>query len=159
MIQFPGRKRVVVGSAERAQPSLAANQPEARRLSDEEVVTLSCWKVPFDKLPVDEHDCLVLEPDEEREWARFFYFFGLRLPARADADTAWGIFRELTLTYGKVARLASAGRADDVARVCPELTPDQRGYGIAAGRQERALAQRLAKNIFFGRQRSAFWVQ
>jgi hypothetical protein len=150
----PFRRRAVTSAHNPGGQVIQFQRPESR-LTTEEVSAITQTDFP-EELGADEADRLVLEPHEMEVLGRYFDFHALRLPAYADADTTYELWRELRLTYGQAVRLASKGRAEEVTSLCSELSADQRAYAIAVGRQERALAQRLARKLFFGRHRSMF---
>lgn len=104
----------------------------------------------------NEGGTLVLEPADWQQTAQYFSFHGLKLPNDADAQTTYDLWRELRLVYGQAVRLASQGREHDLASVCDSLTPDQRGYAVAVGIQDRPLAGKLARGLFHGRHLSLF---
>jgi len=153
----PFRKRVAPSAQNPGGQVIQFRQSE-KPLTVDELSAMTQTDFP-DELGADEDDHLVLEPHEMELLGRYFDFYALRLPAYADADTTYELWRELRLTYGQAVRLASQGRAEEVAGLCPELSANQRAYAIAVGRQERLLAQRLARGLFIGRHRSAFCVQ
>lgn len=98
---------------------------------------------------------LCVEADTREILARFFEFFGLRLPTAARADTVHDLWQVLRLKYGQAVRLAARGRGD-IAMVCPELTATELAYAAAVGKQDRETARQLAKSLFTGRDRVIF---
>lgn len=106
----------------------------------------------------DEDGAPVLDDGTWGELLPLFEFYGLRLPQDADCAHALELCKDLAATYAPAVRLASEQRCEEVAHLCGKLTPLQQAYAIAAGTQDRALAQRLARGVFAGRSRSAFLV-
>jgi hypothetical protein len=129
-----------------------------RPLSIAEIQCLTVTEFPKD-FGAYEDGCLALSSEDSEVLARYFAFYGLRLPPNADADATYSLWRELRLECVQAVRLASVGRSIDVQHLCPQLSPDKRAYAVAVGRQDKVLAQRLARGLFTGPRRSLFCVQ
>ncbi|HXD42487.1 MAG TPA: hypothetical protein VN649_18120 [Ramlibacter sp.] len=136
-------------------PSVVVN--DERPLTFAEIQGLTLTEFPQD-FGAYEDGCLALSPQDWEVLAKYFAFYGLRLPPNADADTTYALWRELRLDCGQAVRLASVGRSEEVQQLCPRLSPAKRAYAVAVGRQDTALAQRLARGLFTGPHRSLFCV-
>jgi hypothetical protein len=129
----------------------------ARPLSTVEIECLTLAEFPKD-FGAYEDGCLALSTEDWTVLAHYFAFYALRLPRNADAETSYALWRELRLDFGQAVRLATVGLSVDVQHLCPTLSPEKRAYAVAVGRQDMVLAQRLARNLFTGPQRSLFCV-
>src|SRR6185369_7230106 len=95
-------------------PRPSAPQPvvvnDERPLTFAEIQGLTLTEFPQD-FGAYEDGCLALSPGDWELLARYFAFYGLRLPQNADADTTYALWRELRLDCGQAVRLASVGRS------------------------------------------------
>jgi hypothetical protein len=95
----------------------------------------------------------------EGDWTAvvdMLFLYGLRLPGDVEAAALIDLWKTLRFDYGQGVRLATDGREAEVPSLCPQLSPDERAYVCAVGRQDRELAQVLARRLFSGRQLSLF---
>jgi hypothetical protein len=138
---------------------LAIWPPLAPKLTPQAVVALTGQTLHFEEEPESGDDSSdALGDGGWNHLFDYFEFYGLRLPCNADAVAVLGFSRELQAKYAPAIQLVSQAGTAEVPDLQSKLTAVQKAYVIAAGQQDRQLAQTLARQVFPERARAMFLV-